>query len=415
MESNRGAGLRPAASVRPGSVVSPVGGPRTQVAFWAATVSLVVTFVASASPVPLFNTYSVEFGLSTADISLAVVGYFAGTISSLLFLGRLAGHVGRKPTALATLALLAAGSLVLLNLSSLAGLVVGRLLMGLGAGLASSGLTSYIVDAAPVRPVWVASVASSQAPNLGLAVGAIGSGALVELAPWPTRLVYMITVGCLVICGVLIAVSPETVHPTSGALRSLRPRVHLPRRSLRLLPVAASVFVSTWAVGAFYQAFVPSLVADQLHTSSSLVFGLVFCSYMLPNVLGAPVSGRFGPAGAQRVGIATFLVGVTGIVTGVATGSLAVFVLGSLIAGTGQGVAMSGAVRGLLSGSLPADRAPIFAAIFLISYSGAAIASFVSGQVTRSVPLVDVTVGYGVLALLAALIVLPFAQNPSDS
>lgn len=388
---------------------------RSRLAFWAAATSLVATFAASASPVPLFNTYRSVFGLTTADISLAVVCYFAGTIFSLLFLGRLASHIGRKPTALATLALLASGSAVLMNVSGLGWLLAGRLLMGLGAGLASSGLTSYIVDAAPPAPAWLGSVASSQAPNLGLAIGAVGAGALVEHGPWPTRLVYLVTIVWLAISAALIAISPETVPPTPGAWRSLRPQVHIPARAVPLLPVAAAVFIATWSVGAFYQAFVPSLVADQLHTSSALVVGLVFCSYMAPNVAGAPISGRFTPAGAQRAGMATFLAGVLTIVTGLVVGSMPVFVAGSLIGGAGQGIAMSGAVRGLLHGSDAAERAPIFAAIFLISYGGAAASSLVSGQLTHAVPLVGIAAGYGALALIAALIVVPFARNPSST
>lgn len=402
---------RPGASRPDGPAVVP---GRLRLAFWAATTSLVAVFTASSAPVPLFNTYRSMFGFTTADISLAVVCYFAGTIFSLLFLGRLASHVGRRPTAVATLALLAAGCLVLLHVSSLGWLLGGRLLMGLGAGLASSGLTSYIVDAAPSRPLWVASVASSQAPNLGLAIGAIGAGTLVEYGPWPTGLVYVVAAIWLGVSAVLIAVSPETVPPSPGAWASLRPRVHVPARALPLLPVATAVFVATWSIGAFYQAFVPSLVADQLHTTSSLVFGLVFCSYMAPNVLGAPISGRFTAAGAQRVGMTTFLVGVALIVAGTLTGSLPVFVAGSLIGGAGQGIAMSGAVRGLLHGSDASQRAPIFAAIFLISYGGAAASSFLSGQLAHTVPLIGITAGYGVLALVATLIVLPFARNPAD-
>lgn len=403
--------MNPAATRTDTPVTAPA---RMRLAFWAASTSLVAVFAASASPVPLFNTYRSMFGFTTADISLAVVCYFAGTIISLLFGGRLASHVGRKPAALATLALLGAGCLVLLNVSSLGWLLTGRLLMGLGAGLASSGLTSYIVDAAPSRPLWLASVASSQAPNLGLAIGAIGAGALVEHGPWPTELVYILAASWLGISAILIAASPETVPPTPGAWASLRPRVHVPARALPLLPVAAAVFIATWSVGAFYQAFVPSLVADQLHTTSALTFGLVFCSYMAPNVLGAPISGRFSPAGAQRVGMTTFLAGVTLIVTGTLTGSLPVFVAGSILGGAGQGIAMSGAVRGLLHGSDPSQRAPIFAAIFLISYSGAAASSFLSGQLAHTIALVGITIGYGILALVATLIVVTLVRNPTD-
>jgi hypothetical protein len=48
------------------------------------------------------------------------------------------------------------------------------------------------------------------------------------------------------------------------------------------------VFLATWATGAFYQAFVPALVEDQLHTRSTLILGLVFAANMAPSALGAP-------------------------------------------------------------------------------------------------------------------------------
>src|SRR3954465_5659235 len=241
-------------------------GRTLRLAFLSAVVSLVAAFAAVGSTIPLFNIYRAEEGFTNAGISLTVAAYSVGTISTLLVLGRLSNHVGRRPAALASLGLLVLGCLVLLNVHHIGVLIVGRLLMGLGAGLASSSLTSYIVDAAPIRPAWLASVASSQTVMLGLAVGAIGSGALVQFGPWPRQLIYLIVAGLLLLSAALVAVSPETAAPTPGAWRSLRPRVRVPARVRHLLPVAAAVFLATWATGAFYQAFVPALVEDQLHS-----------------------------------------------------------------------------------------------------------------------------------------------------
>ena len=148
--------------------------------------------------------------------------------------------------------------------------------------------------------------------------------------------------------------------PTPGAWRSLRPRVRVPARVRHLLPVAAAVFLATWATGAFYQAFVPALVEDQLHTSSPLVLGLVFAAYMAPSALGAPFGGRFAPAAAQRVGMIAFLAGWIGIIAAISTGTLPLFIAATIVAGAGQGIAISAATRGLLHGSTLADRAPIF-------------------------------------------------------
>ena len=143
-------------------------GGMLRLAFLSAVVSLVVSFAAAAAPIPLYNIYRAEDGFTNAGISMAIVAYAVGTIAALLVLGRLSNHLGRRLTAIASLGLLLLGCLLLLNVHDIGTLLAGRLLVGVGTGLASSSLTSYIVDAAPSRPDWLASVASSQGRRIAL-------------------------------------------------------------------------------------------------------------------------------------------------------------------------------------------------------------------------------------------------------
>jgi MFS family permease len=396
------------------AVTNRVGRPGTlRLAFISAVVSVVAVFAAVGSTIPLFNIYRAEEGFTNAGISVTVVAYSAATLATLLVLGRLSHHLGRRPTSIASLILIIVGCVLLLNVHDIGILITGRLLMGLGAGLASTSLTAYIVDAAPARPAWLASVASSQTVMLGLAVGAIASGALVQFGPWPRDLIFLVVIGLLLLSVCLIAVSPETAAPTPGAWRSLRPRVYMPARVRHLLPAAAAVFLATWAAGAFYQAFVPALVEDQLHTSSPLVVGLVFAAYMGPSVLGAPLGGRFTTTVAQRLGMIAFLAGMIGIITAIATGTLALFIAATMVAGAAQGIAISAATRGLLQGSTLVDRAPIFSVIYLLCYSGATVPALIAGQLSQTFSLPQIAVGYGALALIATLFVVIAARNPS--
>ncbi|TDW79470.1 MFS transporter [Kribbella sp. VKM Ac-2566] len=381
-------------------------------AFVSAVIAVVATFSAVGSTIPLFNIYRAEEGFTNADISLTVVAYSAATLSTLLVLGRLSNYVGRRPLAIAGLGLLVLACLLLLNVHDIGILIAGRLLMGLGAGLGSSTLTAYIVDAAPTRPAWLASVASSQTVMLGLAVGAIASGALVQFGPWPRDLIYLVVIGLLLVSAGLVAISPETVTSAPGGWRSLRPSVRLPVRVRHLLPVAAAVFLATWATGAFYQAFVPALVEDQLHTANSLILGLVFAGYMGPSALGAPLGGRFSPAAAQRLGMITFLVGWIGIIMAIATGTLLLFIAATVIGGAGQGIAISAATRGLLYGSTLSDRAPIFAVVYLLSYSGATVPSLISARLSGIFSVPTISLGYGGLALVATLFTVFAARDP---
>jgi hypothetical protein len=369
--------------------------------FLSGVVSLLAVFATVGTTIPLFNIYRAEDGFTNAGISLAVVAYSAATLGTLLVLGRLSNHVGRRPVAIASLGLLVLGCVLLLDVHHIGILIAGRLLMGFGAGLASSSLTAYIVDAAPARPAWLASVASSQTVMLGLAVGAIASGALVQYGPWPRDLPYVVVIGLLILSAALLAVSSETVTPAPGGWQSLRPNVRVPARVRHLLPVAAAVLLATWATGAFYQAFVPALVEDQLHTRSPLVLGLVFAAYMGPSALGAPLGGRFAPATAQRIGMAGFAVGWIGVISAILTGTLPLFIGATIVAGAAQGIAISSATRGLLYGSSLTDRAPIFAVVYLLSYSGATIPSLISAQLSGILSVPHIAFGYGAFAVLA--------------
>ncbi|GAA1560340.1 hypothetical protein GCM10009789_12020 [Kribbella sancticallisti] len=279
-------------------------------------------------------------------------------------------------------------------------------------GFTNADISLTVVDAAPTRPAWLASVASSQTVMLGLAVGAIASGALVQFGPWPRDLIYVVVISVLLLTVLLIAISPETVTRAPGGWRSLRPSVHVPARVRRLLPVAAAVFLATWATGAFYQAFVPALIADQLHTNNSLILGLVFAAYMGPSALGAPLAGRFTPAAAQRIGMTAFLAGWVGLITAITTGALPLFFAASVTAGAAQGIAISAATRGLLFGSALPDRAPTFSVVYLLSYSSATIPSLVSARLANVYSLRHIALGYGGLALLCTLFTVVGARNP---
>ena len=383
-----------------------------RLAFVSAVIALVAAFAAVGSTIPLFNVYRAEDGFTNAGISMTVVAYSIGTIGTLLVLGRLSNSVGRRPAALASLTLLVLGCVVLLDVHDIGVLIAGRLLMGLGAGMASSSLAAYIVDAAPRRPAWLASVASSQTVMLGLAIGAIASGALVQFGPWPRQLIFLVAIAMLLVSAVLISISPETVTSAPFVWRSLRPSVRVPARVRRLLPVAAAVILPTWATGAFYQAFVPALVENQLHTTSPLLLGLVFAAYMAPSALGAPLGHRFRPATAQRIGMTGFFIGWVGIIAANTTGALAVFFAATIVAGVGQGIAISAVTHGLLYGSSLVDRAPIFAVVYLLSYSGATVPSLLSGQLSTVFSVPQIAIGYAVLALIGTVSTLIGAQNP---
>lgn len=73
-------------------------------AFVVASASFVFTFVTAGSPIPLFNTYRAQDGITNGDLGMVSVGYFVAAAAALLVLGRLSNHLGRRPVGLTALA-----------------------------------------------------------------------------------------------------------------------------------------------------------------------------------------------------------------------------------------------------------------------------------------------------------------------
>src|SRR5690606_37756433 len=112
-------------------------------------------------------------------------------------------------------------------------------------------------------------------PLAGLAIGALGSGLLVRLAPAPTRLIYAVLLAVMVVAAIGVALMPETSQRRPGALASLRPRVAMPSH-LRadIVPVVPAV-IAGWALTGMYLSLGPSVAAELLGLDDRLIGGLV--------------------------------------------------------------------------------------------------------------------------------------------
>ncbi|MFF2051851.1 MFS transporter [Leifsonia sp. NPDC058194] len=369
-------------------------------------------FAAGATPIPLYDTYGRVDGLTPDEFSLVAVAYFACAVFALLVLGRLSNHHGRRPVSVAALLIATAGCVTLLFVHGFLVLLIGRALQGLAAGIASSAIGSYAVDTAAGRPRWLVATVATAASTVGLALGVFISAALVQFAPAPRELSYILFAVLLIGCAVALSTRPETVARTPGALAALIPRLRVPAVSRPYLPVAAAIFVATWAFGGYFNSFGPSIAAEDLGSHSPLIAAAVFASYMAPSVVGGIAAGRFNPATAQRIGMTIVAVAGTGLAFASAAGLLPLFLTAGVLGGIGMGLATAGSMSTLLPEAEPVERAGLLAVIYAISYTGSAIPALISGQLSRIVSLPAITAGYAALAAVAWFVTLVAARSP---
>lgn len=371
-------------------------------AFAAASAALVGVFFSSGIPVPLYNVFRVSDGITDSDLALTTVAYLGVTALSLLVLGRVSNHLGRRPVVIAAIVCAIAGCLVLMQVHSLPMLIFGRVLQGVACGVASTAAGAMVIDLAPRRRLqWLPAVITSSAPPFAIPVGALISGTLVEYGPSPRVLGFAIAAGLLVVIGVLVALCPESAGRTPGAIRSLIPRVHVPAGAGSVLVSTGCALVATWSFSGFYQAFAPGVTADYLGTSNALMIAVVFASVVVLSPLGGSLVARLRPVVALRIGLAVFMIAAVLIVIALHAAAIVPFLAVSAIAGIALGASNSSGMRAVLTNVQPEDRAGTLATLYLISYGGAALPGLAAGQLAHALALPDVATCYAVLVVVA--------------
>ncbi|WP_129337309.1 MFS transporter [Cellulomonas endophytica] len=333
--------------------------------------ALVLVFVGSGAPVPLYATYRREFAVSSGDLALTTVVYLAVTAAALLVLGRLSDVLGRRPVAIAAVVCAAIGLLVLTRVDGLAPLVVGRLLQGLACGTATSALGTYALELAPARPAWAGPVVTANAPAFAIPFGALVSGTLVQYAPQPRQLVYLLVAVALGLCAIALGFCRDTVQRTTGVRAALRPRVQLPAGQGWAVLAVSGGLVATWSLSGFFQAFSPTLTVDQLGSTSALLAAVVFACIVVLSPLGGALGGRLAAPRTLAVGMVVFAVAAVVIVVAVHASATVALLVACLVGGIALGAIGGAGMRLMLAGAEAHQRAGIISTVYLISYSGA--------------------------------------------
>ena len=182
---------------------------------------------ASATPSPLYHTYSVLWHFSPLTLTLIYATYAFGVLAALLLAGAVSDDVGRRPVLLGALGVLTASTVIFMLAGSAAWLFVARGLQGVATGAALSAASAALLDLHPRRDPAGAGLTNAVVAASGLGAGILVSSSLVQLGWEPRVLPYAVLLVLFAIAFAGAWWMPEPVLERSR-LRVRLERPHVP-------------------------------------------------------------------------------------------------------------------------------------------------------------------------------------------
>jgi MFS family permease len=383
-------------------------------AFWSLALILALLLFASSAPSPLYVVYQAEFGFSSLTLTSVFAVYAIALLASLLVAGSVSDHVGRRPTLLVALVIEIAGMLAFAEAQSVVWLFAARTLQGVATGVAMGAISAALLDLAPADKPRLGPLLGVASPLGGLAAGALVAGLLVQYGPAPTRLVFWLLFGVFAVAILVAAAMPETVRRDGPWAHTLRPSVAVPG-PLRVAFVATiPTLMASWALGGLILSLGPSLTAGVLGNTSHVAGGLpIFIMAGISSLASVWLRDTHARSTA-RGGLAALIAGVAITLAGLNGGSLALFLVGSAVAGLGFGPAFAGAFRALSSLAPVHERAGLVSAILVVSYLAFSLPAVAAGFAVTRFGLHDTADVYGAALIVVAAAALALSGRLQD-
>jgi predicted MFS family arabinose efflux permease len=376
--------------------------PRLAYAHVAAAIGLAL--FASSTPSPLYGIYRALWGFSPVVLTLIYATYAIGVLGALLVAGRISDEAGRRPVLIVSLGALMAASVLFMLATSVAWLFVARALQGLATGLVLSAASAALLDLHPRRDIAGVGLTNGVVSAGGLGLGALVSGALVELLPAPRVLPYALLFALFAVVFAGALAMPEPV------VARRRPRLQLQRPSVPPVVrgpflLAALAVLSSWSIGGLFVALGPSLAATLFHTGNHAVEGLAVFALGGSAAAAQLAFGRSAPWLGATLGSLALAAGIAMIVVAAGTDSAALYWTGSVIGGAGFGVDFLSGLRALSAAIPPEHRAQVMSAFYVVAYAALSLPAVLAGVLVTPLGLVTTFEVFGSAVAALALAV----------
>lgn len=364
--------------------------------FWVVGAVLVLLMLSSSVPSALYVLYQERWGLSSGMITVVFALYAVTVLIGLLLFGSLSDTLGRRPVLGAGLVLAIISMGLFAAAQGLGLLLAARAVQGLAVGLATGAMGAALLELAPrSRPALGAQV-NSAGPTVGIGLGGIGAGLLVQYAPAPTVLSYLLLVVAFAVTLVGVVRMPESAPGarSGGRLRISARRIHVPAAVRGRFAILVLTIVAVWSVGGFYLSLGPHLALSLLQSTNYLVGGATVALLAGAATAAQLLLGRTEALRTAVLGLCGLLAGLALVLLALGVGSATVFLVATAVLGAGWGAAFLGSFRALSALADPAHRGELTAAVYVFAYLAMSVPAVLAGMLTNIHGLHRTSVGF---------------------
>ena len=374
--------------------------------FLTATAIVAHTIWTSAAPALTYPLYAQHWHLTTFTTTAIFAVYPVFVVLVLVLFGNLSDHIGRRETMLIGLSFSAVGSLLFAVAPDVDWIFFGRAFMGVGVGLSAGPSAAAVVEFSPPKGAGQASSATAAAQGLGMMAAALIGGALIQYAPFPLRLNFVVLTIVLI---ALIAVTwfmPN--HTASRAPGHWRPRVpSIPNGVFAVFVASTAAVTGSYVLGAMTLSLGAQVAHDLVASSNALVNGGTIALFAMASALATLPARKLIPSKVILAGGLTAIGSSALLAFAAVQHSLSLYMLAQVGAGAAYSWLLLGGLS-LINAHLPVThRAATLSALFLVAYLAQALVTLSLGKVATYSGLTSaVDIGVVTIAVLALVTLL---------
>lgn len=356
-------------------------------------------------PTPLYPIWQQHYGFSQLVITCIFAAYAVGVIGALVIAGSWSDQLGRRPMLVAGLGFAVLSAALFLIFSGLGGFLAARVVSGVSAGIFTGTATAAVVELAP--PVWrgVATFMATACNMLGLGLGPLLAGLLVQYAPWPLHLPFIVDLVLLGLGTAGVWIAPETVDTPEHA--RLRPqRLGLPGSVRRVFVPAVIAGFAGFAVLGLFTGLVPAVMGEVLGYSNLALVGAVVFLLFAASTAGQLTQDKMPYAARLPAGCALLAAGCVLLGVGIGWASIAWLLAGTIVAGSGQGISFRAGMGMVAAASPEARRGEVISTFFVVLYIAISIPIIGVGFAASRLGLSTAGVLFSAIAAALALVAL---------